>query len=82
MKEIVASLPKDQIIAELTPEKLLRKTNKGGNEIYVITHLDSPSIMHEIGRLGKLPSGMQAEEPEKKRILMLMIFLNILIDNL
>jgi len=54
MKEIVAPLPKDQIIAELTPEKLLRKTNKGGNEIYVITHRDSPAIMHEIGRLREI----------------------------
>lgn len=54
MKDIVAPLPKEQIIAELTPEKLLRKTNKGGNEIYVVSHLDSPSILHEIGRLREL----------------------------
>lgn len=54
MKEIVAPLPKEQIIEELTPEKLLRKTNKGGNEIYVITHKDSPAIMHEIGRLREI----------------------------
>ena len=54
MKEIVAPLPKEQIIAELTPDKLLRKTNKGGNEIYVITHKDSPAIMHEIGRLREM----------------------------
>jgi len=54
MKDIVAPLPKDAIIAELTPEKLLRKTNKGGNEIYVATHLDSPAIMHEIGRLREI----------------------------
>lgn len=38
-------------MAELTHDKLLRKTNKGGNEIYVITHFDSPVIMQEIGRL-------------------------------
>ncbi|HDR51129.1 MAG TPA: GNAT family N-acetyltransferase, partial [Mariniphaga anaerophila] len=54
MKEIVAPLPKEQIIAELTPDKLLRKTNKGGNEIYVITHHDSPALMHEIGRLREI----------------------------
>src|SRR5690554_5940781 len=54
MKEIVAPLPKEQIIAELTSEKLLRKTNKGGNEIYVITHKDSPAVMHEIGRLREI----------------------------
>jgi hypothetical protein len=54
MKEIVAPLPKEQIIAELTPNKMLRKTNKGGNEIYVISHHDSPSLMHEIGRLREI----------------------------
>lgn len=54
MKDIVAPLPTEQIAAELTPEKLLRKTNKGGNEIYVITHKDSPAIMHEIGRLREI----------------------------
>ncbi len=54
MKDVVAPLPRKEIYAELTPEKLLRKTNKGGNEIYVITHKDSPAIMHEIGRLREI----------------------------
>ncbi|MFW5756666.1 MAG: GNAT family N-acetyltransferase [Tangfeifania sp.] len=54
MKDIVAPLPKEQIIAELTPDKMLRKTNKGGNEIYVVTHHDSPALMHEIGRLREI----------------------------
>ena len=54
MKNIVSALPKQEIIAELTPEKLLRKTNKGGNEIYVVSHHDSPAIMHEIGRLREI----------------------------
>lgn len=54
MKEIISPLPKEAIIAELTPDKLLRKTNKGGNEIYIITHKDSPSVMHEIGRLREI----------------------------
>ncbi len=54
MKEILAPLPREEIYAELTPEKLLRKTNKGGNEIYIVTYHDSPSIMHEIGRLREI----------------------------
>lgn len=54
MKEIIAPLPRKKIFAELTPDKLLRKTNKGGNEIYIITHHDSPSIMHEVGRLREI----------------------------
>lgn len=51
MKDIIAPLPKKEIYAELTPEKLLRTTNKGGNEIYILTAQDSPAIMHELGRL-------------------------------
>lgn len=54
MKDIVKAFPKSEIIAELTPDKLLRKTNKGGNEIYVVTHADSPVLMHEIGRLREI----------------------------
>ena len=54
MKEIVAPLPKEQIIAELTPDKLLRTTNKGDNEIYVVTYDNSPAVMHEIGRLREI----------------------------
>ena len=54
MKDIVAPMPREAIIAELTAEKLLRKTNKGANEIYVITHHDSPNVMHEIGRLREI----------------------------
>jgi len=54
MKEIIAALPREEIYAELTPDKLLRKTNKGGNEIYVVSHHDSPALMHEIGRLREI----------------------------
>ncbi|MGD9929170.1 MAG: GNAT family N-acetyltransferase [Mangrovibacterium sp.] len=54
MKDIAAPVAKEAILAELTPEKLLRNTNKGGNEIYVITHHDSPNIMREIGRLREI----------------------------
>ncbi len=54
MKDIIKALPKEAIYAELTPEKLMRKTNKGGNEIYIVTHHDSPSIMQEIGRLREI----------------------------
>lgn len=41
----------DEIIAELTPEKMMRKTNKGGNEIYIVSWQDSPVVIREIGRL-------------------------------
>lgn len=54
MKDIIAPVPKEALLAELTPDKLMRKTNKGDNEIYIITHQDSPNVMLEIGRVREL----------------------------
>ncbi|MCY1721477.1 GNAT family N-acetyltransferase [Prolixibacteraceae bacterium Z1-6] len=54
MKDIITPIPREEIYAELTTEKLLRKTNKGGNEIYIVTAHDSPAIMHELGRLREI----------------------------
>ncbi|TKG92346.1 GNAT family N-acetyltransferase [Puteibacter caeruleilacunae] len=54
MEDIIAPIPKEELIAELTPDKLMRKTNKGANEIYIITAHDSPKIMQEIGRLREI----------------------------
>jgi hypothetical protein len=51
MKKIIDPIPKDLILAELTSDKMLRKTNKANNEIYVITNFDAPNTMLEIGRL-------------------------------
>lgn len=42
------------IEAELSPERFLRKTNKGGNEIYVVTAHNSPNVMREVGRLREI----------------------------
>jgi len=39
------------IESELTPERFLRKTNKGSNELYVVTAHNSPNTMREVGRL-------------------------------
>lgn len=54
MKEIIAPVSKEALLAELTPDKLLRKTNKADNEIYIITHRDSPNVMREIGRVREI----------------------------
>lgn len=54
MKEIIAPVPKEALIAELTPDKLLRRTNKAENEIYIVTHRDSPNVMREIGRVREI----------------------------
>ncbi len=81
MKEIVAPLPKERIIAELTPDKLLRKTNKGDNEIYVVTHSNSPAVMHEIGRLREITFRNAGVELKKRLILTVTIPPNIHINN-
>ena len=54
MKEIIPPVPRELIEAELTRDKFQRKTNKAENEIYILTYLDSPHIMREIGRLREL----------------------------
>jgi hypothetical protein len=54
MKPIVDPLPVDQVMAELTKDKLLRKTNNGNNEVYLFTANDSPALMHEVGRIREL----------------------------
>jgi hypothetical protein len=54
MKDIIAPVPKEALLAELTPDKLMRKTNKGENEIYIITYQDSPNVMREIGRVREI----------------------------
>jgi hypothetical protein len=54
MEPIVAQLPLDQIIAELTKERLLRRTNNGNNEVYVFDNNDSPVLMHEVGRVREI----------------------------
>ena len=54
MIPVVDQLPKDQIIAELTSDKLLRKTNNGNNEVYVFDNNNSPALMNEVGRVREL----------------------------
>ena len=54
MRPIIEPIERKLLESELTPDKFLRSTNKGGNEIYVATAQDSPRIMDEIGRLREL----------------------------
>ena len=54
MKDIIAPVPVEAFMDELTADKFFRKTNNGGNEIYVLTAHDSPNIMREIGRLREI----------------------------
>ncbi|MHB8261448.1 MAG: GNAT family N-acetyltransferase [Bacteroidia bacterium] len=54
MQPIINKISRKFILNELTPDKFVRKTNNGNNEIYIITHQDSPYVMMEIGRLREL----------------------------
>ncbi|MBA2613777.1 MAG: GNAT family N-acetyltransferase [Bacteroidetes bacterium] len=51
MEKIVEQVSKEALLSELTRERYVRKTNNGNNEIYIITHHNSPNVMREIGRL-------------------------------
>jgi len=54
MKEIIPPVEKYLLEKELTPEKFLRKTNYGNNDIFIFTYKDSPNLMREIGRLREI----------------------------
>ena len=54
MKEIIAAVDKNLIIKELTPERFLRHTNNGGNQIFVVNYHNSPNTVREIGRLREI----------------------------
>ena len=51
MEKIIDPVSVELLEAELTPDKKLCDTNKGGNVIYVIDAHDSPNVMLEVGRL-------------------------------
>jgi len=54
MKEIIPPVPLEAMMEELLKDKFIRKTNKGGNKIYIINAENSPNTMREIGRLREL----------------------------
>lgn len=51
MKEIIAPIERELLKTELTTERILRNTRKGGNEIYSVNIHNAPNIIREIGRL-------------------------------
>ncbi len=53
-QEIIDSIPLSLIEAELTEERFLRDTNKGGNKIYIVDAYNAPNVMREIGRLREI----------------------------
>ena len=51
MKPIIPPVDRELLRAELTPERKVRDTNKAGNEIFVFSAAECPSLMREVGRL-------------------------------
>ena len=51
---IIPAVDTELISAELTPERFLRNTNKGHNEIYVVDAYNAPNVMREVGRLREI----------------------------
>jgi hypothetical protein len=54
MEEISPKIDRALLKSELTPDKLFRKTNKSGNEIYLFTVHNAPNLMLEVGRLREI----------------------------
>lgn len=54
MKAIIPEVSVGLIEQELTKERFLRATNKGGNEIYVVDAFNAPNTMRELGRLREI----------------------------
>ncbi|MDR0507670.1 MAG: GNAT family N-acetyltransferase [Dysgonamonadaceae bacterium] len=54
MEDIILKIDRDVLKKELTPDKLFRKTNKSGNEIYLFTSQNAPNLMQEVGRLREI----------------------------
>lgn len=54
MNKIIDPVPVADIMSELTMERFFRKTNNGGNELYIVNAHNSPAIMREIGRLREI----------------------------
>ncbi|GAB6982820.1 GNAT family N-acetyltransferase [Prevotella dentasini] len=53
-EEIIAPVSKELLKSELTPDRMLRMTNKSHNEIYIISAHEAPNVMSEIGRLREI----------------------------
>ena len=52
--KIIDPVPVELLRAELTKSKKLEDTNKGHNELYIVTWHDSPNVVTEVGRLREL----------------------------
>jgi hypothetical protein len=53
-EEIIQPIDRELLKKELNDKTFMRLTNNGNNEIYLITHHNSPNTMLEIGRLREI----------------------------
>ena len=53
MKPIIAPVEREALLSELNEKTLLRKTNRAGNELYVVGP-ESVNVLREIGRLREI----------------------------
>lgn len=54
MKKLIDPIDTAVLRQELSPERFLRSTRKGGNEIYRVNGTNAPNVLQEIGRLREL----------------------------
>ncbi len=54
MQPVIYPVEKEKLLAELTEDKFMRKTNKAGNEIYTFNAFNAPNLMREVGRIREL----------------------------
>ena len=54
MQEIIDAIDKNLIEKELTPDRFVKPTNSGNNEIYIVSYHNAPNVTREIGRLREI----------------------------
>ncbi len=54
MQEIIDAVDRSVLEKELTPDKFVKKTNSGNNEIYIVSYHNAPNVTREIGRLREI----------------------------
>ncbi len=54
MQDIIDAIDKNLIEKELTPDRFVKPTNSGNNEIYIVSYHNAPNVTREIGRLREI----------------------------
>ncbi|MBN3036486.1 MAG: GNAT family N-acetyltransferase, partial [Bacteroidales bacterium] len=54
METIIPPVDRTLLERELTDDKFVRETNNGRNKIFIFSHIDSPNLLREVGRLREI----------------------------